>query len=109
MAPMSGIELQKMLFRRRVFPLHSAQLRRSCWIQPTSDPMFTKLSDWRKRELGNRVPNTLRPENLSHFQALFRLYLRINACGHNQIRNVLMMRCTDAVPGRALRTGPGNV
>ena len=31
--------------------------------------MFTKLSDWRKRELGNRVPNALRPENLSHFQA----------------------------------------
>ena len=43
--------------------------------------MFTKLSDWRKRELGNRVPNALRPENLSHFQASFRLYLRINACG----------------------------
>jgi hypothetical protein len=26
--------------------------------------MFTKLSDWRKRELGNRVPNALRAGKL---------------------------------------------
>ena len=71
--------------------------------------MFTKLSDWRKRELGNRVPNALRPENLSHFQASFRLYLRIDTCGQNQIRNVLMIRCTHAFLGRALCTRPGNI
>jgi hypothetical protein len=54
--------------------------------------MFTKLSDWRKRELGNRVPNALRPDPKCPNDEGVRMLFLVVLYAHLLARLVLVWR-----------------